>query len=298
MSDVTHELKITFENTDKHKVLEELSLMGRDDWVDSYDDLDIDDDIAESLIETMIEKEDEALGISFYSYSRKELSDLSEVLFEKFPNISLKLHSFDSIIWTSAWEEKYEAFETRYFYISPSHEEKQTEKLWIKMDPGKAFGSGQHATTKACIEHLERFHSVGSSKGKSFLDVGTGTGVLCFAAHYFGYETIVGTDIDPDSFASVDVNKKLNSIDFELVKSSMPEAQLFDLIVSNILPPTVTNLIPSFCNYLKDSGELYLSGFNESNEEAVLSVLEENELKLVDRHVLRGWISLKVVKKS
>ena len=161
------------------------------------------------------------------------------------------------------------------------------------MDPGKAFGSGQHATTKVCIEHLEKFHKPDGSKGKSFLDVGTGTGVLCFVAHHFGYSDIVGTDIDSDSWDSVEENKKLNQIDFKLVKKSLPDLEKYDLVVSNILPPTVTNLIPDFKLRMKDQASLYLSGFNEANEDVVVEALEKNGFELVDRSSVRGWLSLK-----
>ena len=85
---------------------------------------------------------------------------------------------------------------------------------------------------QVCLEQLEKFHKLTESAGSSFLDVGTGTGVLCLAAHYFGYSQIVGTDIDSDSWDSVEVNKALNQIDFELVRASL-QAITLSLIPSS-----------------------------------------------------------------
>ena len=102
-----------------------------------------------------------------------------------------------------------------------------------------------------------------------------------------------GTDIDEDSWKSVEVNQALNNIDFELIKGSLPASSAeFDLVVSNILPPTVTNLIPDFKSLLSKDGMLFLSGFNESNEDVVVSALEENGFIVEHRNSLRGWLSL------
>ena len=259
---------------------------GRSDWVDCYDDLDIDDADSNKVIEELIETQ--CLALSLYSLNEADLLELRASIKKRFPHLKTQLKHYSSIVWNEAWEETYSSYETNYFFVSPPEEINNTSKVHIKMDPGKAFGSGQHATTKVCLEQLEKFHKLTESAGSSFLDVGTGTGVLCLAAHYFGYSQIVGTDIDSDSWDSVEVNKALNQIDFELVRASLPSDNTkFDTIVSNILPPTVTNLIPDFKRLLAPGGRIFLSGFNESNEDLVVQALASNSLRVVDRQSLR-----------
>ena len=78
-----------------------------------------------------------------------------------------------------------------------------------------------------------------------------------------------------------------------MIKASLPSSsENFDLIVSNILPPTVTNLIPDFVRLMKAEAMLFLSGFNESNEDDVHKALMKNGLKVEDRIAVRGWVSL------
>ena len=291
MSDITYELKFFPDFESKEKVIEFLASKGRTDLVDCFDDLDIDDAGSSEVIEELMQSK--CLPFSLYSLEKDDLRLLHDEIKILFPKLKLELKEYSSIVWNEAWEESYNSYETNYFFISPSSESNPSSKIQIKMDPGKAFGSGQHATTKVCLEHLEKFHELDSSKGKSFLDVGTGTGVLCLAAHYFSYSHIVGTDIDEDSWDSVDVNKALNKIDFELIKGSLPASNReYDLVVSNILPPTVTNLIPDFKSLLSRDGMLFLSGFNESNEDVVVRALEKNGFRVEDRNSLRGWLSL------
>ena len=116
MSEITYELKISFEGYNKDQVLNELVKNGRNDWVDSYDELDIDDEGSEAVISEILETE--TLSVSLYSYDREELETLKRSLSDKFPKIKIILKEFSSIVWNEAWEESYESYETEYF-LSP-----------------------------------------------------------------------------------------------------------------------------------------------------------------------------------
>lgn len=197
-------------------------------------------------------------------------------------------------IWQDAWDEQLTDVISERFWIhqkglsiasSPSHD---LEKVII--DAKNAFGTGQHATTLASLRLIEKL-----PVSTSFLDVGTGTGILAIVAQKMGYKRIVATDIDIDAIESACINFGLNNCDIELLNSSFPEKnEAFDVVVSNILVPEVIRLIPELVGYVsKDrNARLVLSGFHEANENMVINEIAKYGLLLCDRSTERSWQAL------
>jgi ribosomal protein L11 methyltransferase len=139
----------------------------------------------------------------------------------------------------------------------------------IRIDPGMAFGTGTHATTRLCSEILvNRLKSVNTSQ-ISLVDVGTGTGILVMLARLFGVRTLLATDVDSQACVVARENLELNGIDDVLVTSDdvSQVKESFDFVVANIVDGVLIKLKPHLLRLLKPGGSLVLSGILKEREE-------------------------------
>lgn len=149
----------------------------------------------------------------------------------------------------------------------------------IEIDPGMAFGTGQHPTTAMCLRALEE--SVGP--GDEVLDVGAGSGILALAAAKLGARRVLALDIDPQAVKAARENAAANAVaDVVEVREGTPpdgvSGERFDLIVANISGLTLERLAPSLADALRDGGALIVSGFLEDAVDGLSRVLAEARL--------------------
>lgn len=142
-------------------------------------------------------------------------------------------------------------------WIVPSwNEPPKPEAINIRLDPGVAFGTGSHPTTKLCLTWLDQ----NCKAGISMLDFGCGTGILAIAAAKLGATDVAGVDIDPQAVEAAKVNAAANNV---LATFALPDAfkgRQFDIVVANILANPLKVLAPELIAKLNDTGFLVLSG--------------------------------------
>ena len=151
--------------------------------------------------------------------------------------VEITLSSFSTAVWSKSWEENFDHFQTKDYLFSPpgkSHSVSTSKKI-LYIDPG-AFGTGEHITTKLCLLMLEKI-SLTLTYKNSFLDIGTGSGILAAWAESEGFKDILATDICEDAIRSAKRTKELNRHSFEIKNQTLPATfKIFDIIVCNILP--------------------------------------------------------------
>lgn len=146
-------------------------------------------------------------------------------------------------------------------WIVPSwHQIPDAGAINIRLDPGMAFGTGSHPTTRLCLDWL--CGQVG--EGLSLLDYGCGSGILAIAAARLGAFPVVGTDIDPQAITAARENAAQNGVGIELRHSSEALDMRFDRVVANILTNPLCLLAPLLVARLKAGGRIALSGILES----------------------------------
>jgi ribosomal protein L11 methyltransferase len=146
------------------------------------------------------------------------------------------------------------------------------QPLVLHLDPGMAFGTGQHETTQLCTEAVER-HLDDKGPIKRLLDVGTGTGILALVALRLGAKTAKGTDIDPVAVKAALDNARDNGVGAHFsANDDAPdhEGAVFDVVVANILAGTLIELVRPIVGAVAPGGELWLSGVLAEQERAVL----------------------------
>ncbi|KVG31777.1 50S ribosomal protein L11 methyltransferase [Burkholderia diffusa] len=173
-------------------------------------------------------------------------------------------------------------------WVVPSwHDAPDPDALILELDPGLAFGTGSHPTTRLCMEWLEQ--SV--KPGQSVLDYGCGSGILAILAKKCGANPVVGIDIDPQAVESARQNSERNHAE---VTYGLPDAcppGEFDIVVANILSNPLKLMASMLASKVKPGGHIALSGVLARQADEVAAVYE----RYVDISVWReheGWVCL------
>jgi ribosomal protein L11 methyltransferase len=177
--------------------------------------------------------------------------------------------------WAEAWKAFFPVLHvSRRLVICPawrSYRARRDEAV-IRLDPGMAFGTGQHPTTLMCLRALEET----LQPGAAVLDLGTGSGVLALAAARLGASDVLALDNDPLAVRSARENVRLNGLE-ALVRVEEGTLQAgtgpFDVIVANISAATIVELAAAMTASLKAGGVLIAGGFSEARSEEVAAVL-------------------------
>jgi ribosomal protein L11 methyltransferase len=164
--------------------------------------------------------------------------------------------------WNMEWEKHYDPIlvDDTVFVRSPFHDAQVGVEYEVIIQPQMSFGTGHHETTQLMIEMMLTI----DFKGKTVLDMGTGTGVLAFLSGFMGASDIVGIDYDQNSVDNAQENLKYNSVQHVSFLHGSFEAipdRKFDVVLSNITKNINMGLLPHLANHTSPSGYLILAGF-------------------------------------
>lgn len=206
--------------------------------------------------------------------------------------ISLKL--LEDADWLMEWKKHHEALRIgKSLHILPVWwETVPAEGTVIRIDPGMAFGTGSHATTKLCLAALEEIvEECADPAGLSFLDMGCGSGILAITALKLGAGEAMGVDNDPEALENARRNAAINCVRPTFL-SSIPPEKKFDLIVSNILAETHIQLKEKIIDAMKQTGRLVLSGILCEKSEMVSRSYKESRFFLEWERTEGEWSCL------
>jgi ribosomal protein L11 methyltransferase len=173
--------------------------------------------------------------------------------------------------WAVSWQQFFTPFAiVPGLIIKPSWENyaAQSGEQVIEMDPGMAFGTGQHASTKLALRLMQT--ACRENPPRRVLDIGTGTGILAMAAALFGAQEVIATDNDPEAVQAAAENIVRNSLADKIAVSADDLATLsggFDLICANILHDVLAEMAPAIARLLAADGQLVLSGILKGAQE-------------------------------
>lgn len=209
---------------------------------------------------------------------------------------TVKLAELDDDSWADVWKKYYHPVRlTRYLTIVPSWESYTPETIdekVIKLDPGRAFGTGTHPTTKLALQALETV----VRGGETMIDVGTGSGVLSIAAKYFGVGQIAAYDVDAEAVKAAEENLALNGMqDAITVGANDLLAGIktkVELITANILAEIIVPLIPQAYACLKPGGIFITSGIIVDKKDLIASELEAKGFVIDQVLNIKDWYSI------
>ncbi len=196
--------------------------------------------------------------------------------------------------WINNWK--------KYFKPVPVGEKLLIRPLWeesfeaqgrivLNLEPGIAFGTGTHETTRLCLELLEKY----MTPAIDFLDVGCGSGILSVAALLLGAKSAVGVDIDPLAVKTARENAANNQVEdkFTGICGNLAEKVTgkFQVAAANIVADVVIELTKNISEFLQPNGIYIISGIIDQREEDVLNAIEK-DFTVLERREEKGWVAM------
>jgi ribosomal protein L11 methyltransferase len=242
-------------------------------------------------------------GLLAYFPDHHEIGELSAVistfaqalkvagLSSSFAFMSTLLPDLD---WNETWKKNIQPIDAgEKLTIIPPWDKPVEGRLNLIIDPGMAFGTGHHETTKTCLGLIEKL-SGNISKG-SFLDVGTGTGILAVCAAKLGFKEVLAVDTDPLATKAATKNAELNGLDnVKIIEGGISSAEgSYNMISANLISETLIVIAPDIASRLKTDGIAILSGMLVGQEDEVIEAMRKEGLTLNDK-VIDGerWVTL------
>ena len=209
----------------------------------------------------------------------------------------------EDLDWVNNWKKYFHQFMIDDLLVIPSWEEMENKEHTGKVlhiDPGTAFGTGAHETTRLCIREIRKY----VTNDTKILDVGCGSGILAIVALMYGAKSAKGTDLDPCALTATLENMERNGIrkkDFEVIigniiseKSVQDWAgyECYDIVVANILHNVLEILTPVIVNQLKPGGIYITSGIIAEKEDFVADVIRKAGLEIIEINHDGEWVSI------
>lgn len=244
---------------------------------------------------------------------KSELEDLRQ--FMDIGSGQITLGETEDKDWVNNWKEFFHPFRLDNILIKPtwipeSEVERKPGDIMVEIDPGTAFGTGAHETTKLCIAQLKKV----LSGEETVFDIGCGSGILSIIASKLGAKSVFGVDIDPLAVEASLENCEVNGISkmqanfmqgdvigdsafaqkMSRAEGSLPE---YDVVVANILADVIIPLSAKVAPYMKPDGVFISSGIINTKEEAVREALLTNGFVIEETTYMKDWVSFTARKK-
>lgn len=255
-------------------------------------------------------------NISCYIDDKIDVKDLCKYIGEQLQDMSaymevgsgrISIGETDDKDWINNWKEFFHPFRLEEnIVIQPTWTETakvNEDDIVIYIDPGTAFGTGSHETTKLCIANLKKY--INPDGGTKVLDAGCGSGILSIIAMKLGADKVYGIDIDELAVKASVENLELNHIassDYDVVKGdvigdkefaeSVAKIGQYEIVVANILADVIIPLSEVIRPFMKENGVFITSGIIDTKEEAVKDALLANGFEIIDTTYMGEWVSI------
>lgn len=280
-------------------ILEEMGSEG----VSIYDTADLAELIKSDIIWDYV---DESLLISneivkvsgYFSVDINVENDIADKLESLKNNSPFKLGSLEMSIavvddtdWLNEWKKYYQPIHAGKIVVVPKwiNYPKTKDEFIVKLDPGMAFGTGSHESTFMCLSLLNEVEI----KGKTVIDIGTGSGILGIASAVMGAKNVEAYDIDDIAVDAARQNAALNDIadTFSADNANLIDKtkNKFDVALANITADVLINLSMSIREYLNEKGKLIISGVIATRKDSVIDAFVSNGFSVIKEMQMNDW---------
>ena len=299
------QLKVTVPLEQLDTLVAVMSMLNNNLMIEDYSDIDLKSCYGDLIDESILNADKTVAAVSVYLPADRPYSDAVAFLRDRMATDGIdgkiEIIGVNEEDWANSWKAYYKPLHIgKRMVIVPAWEQYTPEahEIIVRMDPGMAFGTGTHETTRLVIELLERL----VRPDMRVLDVGCGSGILAICAAKLGAGLCRAYDIDPvavrvarenikdsgEQNVTCDVSDLLRGVDL----SDGP----YDLICANIVADIIIRMAPDVARYMKDDAVLLASGIITERAEEVIAVLAENDLVVRERLDDNGWCALVVAK--
>ena len=232
------------------------------------------------------------LPIDDLTESRKQEIQIAVALISKIAYLSpLKEQVIQNNDWMNYWKNHFPMLKIGRIIICPSWIQHTAGKdeIFIELDPGMAFGTGHHPTTKMCILEIEKLFNAGIRD--RVLDIGTGSGILAMVAATLGANSVLGIDTDPlavtAALLNVETNKLMDKVEIIQGTTESNNLSQYDLVVANLYSKVIMEIGHSIMSKMAGNGVVILSGIMKDKLEEVIVSLRTHNFVL-DHYLTEG----------
>ena len=274
--------------------------------IEDYSDIDLKTCYGDLIDEAILNADKTVAYVSVYQSVDGGVADTLVFLRERFDTLGIKAEISVSGVneedWANSWKAYYKPIKIgEKIVIVPAWEKYSAspEEIVVRMDPGMAFGTGTHETTRLVIKLLEKY----VKNGVRVADVGCGSGILAICASKLGAGECKAYDIDPVAVKVANENIKdsgLKNVTCEvsdLLKQVDRSGGAYDVICANIVADIIIRMMPDVGALMDENSVILASGIIVERSEDVISGFEQHGFKIVERIDENGWCALAVMKK-
>ncbi len=301
------QVRVTVPLTELDDLVAVMSMINNNLMIEDYSDIDVNlkTCYGDLIDEKILTADKTTAAVSVFVPSDRSYMD--DIAYIRQRMETLGLHGKIDIVgvneedWANSWKQYYKPLKVgERMVICPAWESYTPAEgeLVIRMDPGMAFGTGTHETTRLVIRLLEKY----TEAGCRMLDVGTGTGILAICASRLGAGICRAYDIDPTAVRVARENiadSGLTNVTCDrsdLLRQVSLDGGKYDLICANIVADIIIRMIPDVGAYLADGGVILASGIIAERCDDVVAAFEQNGFTVVEKSVDNDWCGLAVKK--
>ena len=293
------QIKVTCLTALRDTVSAVMSLVDDNLLIEDLSDIEeLDTCYGELIDETLLNGDREHVSVSFFKEDEGDADRCAEAVKEQLDKDGIEYTMEKSVLddtdWENEWKKYYDPVHIgKHIVIVPAWQEYTPEdgQTVVTMDPGLAFGTGTHETTRLCAALLEKY----LRQGMSVLDVGTGSGILAIISRKLGADRVSGTDLDPVAVRVARENADANGCgDINFFVSDLLDAVdgRHDIVTANIVADILVRMSSDVTRVLGSDGLLIASGIIDTREEEVDAAMRAAGLIPVERLCENDWRAL------
>lgn len=298
------QIKVTVKTERLDELVAVMSMINNNLLIDDLSDIDLKTCYGDLIDESILNADKSHASVSFFVPCDRSYADDLAFLRERlsatgFSDAEIEIIGHKEEDWANSWKAYYKPIKIGNIVIVPAWEKynQANGEIVVRMDPGMAFGTGTHETTRLIIGLLQKY----VHKGNTVLDVGTGSGILAICAAKLGADMCRAYDIDPMSVRVANENIKDSGLSdvitcnqSDLLKQAENVAGGYDVICANIVADIIIRMTPDVSRFMSDKTILLASGIISERRDDVVSCFEENGFKIVELSEENGWCALAV----
>ena len=297
------QIRVTVKLEQLDELVAVMSMINTNLMIEDYSDIDLKTCYGDLIDESILNADKTVASVSVYLPVERDIREdvefLREMLIKDGIDGEIKMIGLNEEDWANAWKAYYKPIKIgSKIVIVPAWEKYEANEgeLIVRMDPGMAFGTGTHETTRLVIGLLEKY----TTPGVRMLDVGTGSGILAICASRLGAGECKAYDIDPMSVRVARENIKDSGLEnitcdqSDLLRSVDLEGGKYGLVCANIVADIIIRMTPDVHKYIADDGVLLASGIIMERSADVVNCFESHGFEIVERAEENGWCALAV----
>ena len=300
------QIRVTVRLQDLDTLTAVMSMVSNNLQIEDYSDIDLKTCYGDLIDESILNADKTIASVSVYLPAERSIAEAMTFIRERLKEASLDPIKVETVgvheeDWANSWKDYYKPLRIgKRLVIVPAWEkyEEGENDLIVRMDPGMAFGTGTHETTRLVIELLEKY----TKPGCRMLDVGTGSGILAICASKLGAGECFAYDIDPMAVRVANENIKdsgLSNIHCEVsdLLKQADRSRPYDLICANLVADIIIRMVPDLSPFMAEHTVLLASGIISARADDVIACFDKYGYRIVEKSVENDWCALAVKKK-